>query len=73
MKLMTGTVVKGNVEVPTEVAEGTHVIVLAPEQEEPVTLTPELQEELSAAAEQIRRGAWTDGDELIAELRSRRR
>jgi len=42
--------------------------VLEPDNQ--VCLTPEEEEELSAAVEDIRRGNWVDGQVLLEELRS---
>jgi len=74
MKAMTGTVVDGKVELPAEfVAEGAHVMVLAPASEEPVHLSPAEERELLEAMDQIRRGEFVDGDDLLNELRSQLR
>lgn len=74
MKVMTGTVVGGKVDLPAEfVAEGSQVMVLAPEPDQPIHLSPAEEEELSAAMEDIRRGDFVDGQDLLAEIRSRRR
>jgi len=71
MKIMTGTVVDGKVELPAEfVAEGAYVMVLAPEADAPVRLSPAEEEELSEAMAQIRRGEYVDGDQLLQELRA---
>lgn len=71
---MTGTVVDGKVELPAEfVAEGAQVTVLAPEPTEPFELSPAEEEELLEAMDQIRRGEYVEGDELVRELRSRQR
>lgn len=73
MKVMTGTVVGGRVELPAEfVAEGAHVMVLAPESDKPVRLSPAEERELVEAMDQIRRGEYIDGQDLLNELRSRR-
>jgi hypothetical protein len=72
MKVITGTVVQGKVEIPADsVAEGSHVMILALEPDEPVRLTLEEEEELLASMEQIRRGEFVDGQDPIDELRSR--
>ena len=74
MKVMTGTVVGGKVDLPAEfVAEGSQGMVLAPEPDQPIHLSPAEEEELSAAMEDIRRGDFVDGQGLSAEIRSRRR
>jgi hypothetical protein len=73
MKIITGTVVDGKIELPAEsIAEGVHVMVLAPEADEPIRLSPSDERELSEAMEEIRRGEYVDGHELLSELRSRR-
>lgn len=74
MRVITGTVVDRRVELPAElVAEGTHVMVLAPEADEPVRLSPADERELWEAMEEIQRGDYVDGQDLLAELKSRRR
>ena len=71
MKVISGTVVRGKVEVPKDVfAEGDRVAVVAAEPAEPIQLTPEQEAELVAAVEDIRRGRYVDGHELLAELRT---
>jgi hypothetical protein len=70
MKVISGTVVGGKVEVPEGVlAEGDRVAIVAAEPAEPIQLTPEQEAELVAAVEDIRRGKYVDGQELLAELR----
>jgi hypothetical protein len=72
MKVITGTVIDGRVEIPAEaVAEGAHVMVLAPESDEPIRLSPAEEQELLEAMEQIRRGEYMEGQDLLSELRSR--
>lgn len=72
--MITGTVINGKIEVPAEaLGEGTRVVVMAVEPAELVRLTPEDEQELLAAAEEIRRGEFVDGYDLLADLRSRRR
>lgn len=72
MKMVTGTVVGGKVEFPDEsVADGTSVVVLAPESREPVRLSPEEEQELLNAYEEIRRGEYVEAEDLLAELRRR--
>ena len=73
MKVITGTVIDGRIELPADVlAEGAHVMVLAPGPGEPVRLSPAEEMELSEAVEQIGRGEYVDGQDFLAELRSRR-
>jgi hypothetical protein len=71
MKVATSTVVNGKIELPAEFAgEGAHVVVLAPESEGTVRLSPADERELLEAMEEIRRGEYEDGDDLLNELRS---
>lgn len=67
---MTGTVVHGRVQVPDSVAEGARVMILAPEAEETVRLTAQEEDELFAAMEEIRRGEFIDGQDLVDEIRA---
>lgn len=70
MKIITGTVVAGKVELPSEVlSEGERVAVVAPEVGEPITLSPAEELELTEAMAAIRRGQYIDGTDLLAELR----
>lgn len=72
MKIFSGTVVGGKVEVPKDaLAEGDRVAIVAAEPAEPIQLTPEQEAELVAAVKDIRRGKYVDGHELLAELRKR--
>lgn len=72
MKVISAVVVDGKVELPAEaVAEGAHVMILAPEASEPIRLTPEQESELLESMEQIRRGDYINGQDLLRELRSR--
>ncbi|MFQ5741039.1 MAG: hypothetical protein ACE5JX_18720 [Acidobacteriota bacterium] len=72
MKIMLETVVGGKVEVPKDaLAEGDRVAIVAAEPAEPIQLTPEQEAELVAAVEDIRRGEYVDGHELLTELRKR--
>jgi hypothetical protein len=72
MRVITGTVVNGKIEIPAElIEEGAHVMVLAPELGEPVRLSAAEEDELTEAMEQIRRGEYIDAEELLDELRSR--
>jgi hypothetical protein len=71
MKIATGTVVGGKVEVPEEfMAEGSTVMVLATDDEEPIRLSADQERELSEAMDEIRRGEFVDGHDLLAELRA---
>jgi hypothetical protein len=70
MKIITGTVVAGRVELPRDVlAEGERVAVVAPEAGEPVRLSPAQEREMTEAIAAIRRGEYVDGTDLLAELR----
>jgi hypothetical protein len=72
MKVLSGTVVGGKVEVPEgTLADGDRVAIVAVEPGEPVQLTPAQEAELVAAVEDIRHGKYVDGQELLAELRKR--
>ena len=74
MKVITGTVVGGKVEVPGDVVtEGEHVVILVPGEEEPIQLSDEEEQELFEAMEEIRRGEYVDGADLLEEIRSRSR
>lgn len=72
MKVITGKVVNGHVELPPgEIAEGATVAVVASDDSEPITLTPEQEQELTEAMEAIAQGEFVDGDELLARLKAR--
>jgi hypothetical protein len=74
MKVITGTVVDGKVELPAELlAEGVHVMILAPDSDEPIRLSTAEESELLEAMEAINRGDFVDGDDLLNEIRSGRR
>jgi hypothetical protein len=71
MKVITGTVIRGRIEVPEEFAtDGAQVVVLAPEAGEPIHLSPGEEQELREAMDAIRRGEFVDGEALLRELRS---
>jgi hypothetical protein len=70
MRVITGTVVDGKVELPAEsLAEEAHVMVLALEADGPAHLSPAEEQELLEAMEQIRAGKYVDGDDLLLEFR----
>ena len=72
MRVITSTVVGGKVEIPEATLEkGSRVAILAPDGDEPIELTANEQQELSAAMDEIRRGDFIDGTELLAEIRTR--
>jgi len=69
MRVTTGTVVNGRIEIPGEdFAEGTVVTILAPEDRESFTLEPEAETELLLAIEEADRGEFISGDELLGEF-----
>ena len=68
MRLITGRVVNGKVEVPPEIEEGSSVAVLAPE-DDSVVLTPAEEEALSESIRHIEAGESVDGWELLEEIR----
>ena len=51
MKLVTARVVEGKIEVPPEIDDGAQVAILAPDEGEPIELSPKDEDELSQAAE----------------------
>jgi hypothetical protein len=72
MKVISGTVVAGKVDVPADaLAEGERVAILAMDSTEPIQLTQEQEDELVAAVDDIRRGRYVDGPILVSELRGR--
>ena len=72
MKVATGTVIDGRVEIPAQfVPEGAHVMILAAEAGDPVKLSPAEEDELTEAMEQIDRGEYIDGQALLDDLRAR--
>lgn len=68
MRVITGEVVDGRIEIPPDLAEGTNVAILDPDAEG-FRLTAEQESELSAALAEIKSGRFEDGDKLLAELR----
>ena len=70
MKIATGTVIDGRIEVASgALPEGGRVMVVSLQEEEPATLTAAEEADLLAASEEIRRGEMVTGEELIADLR----
>jgi hypothetical protein len=70
MRVTTGTVVNGKIEIPGEsFAEGTTVTILAREDRESFTLGPEAEAELLESIAEADRGEFISGDELLRELR----
>lgn len=70
MTVLTGTVVAGKIEVPDSVTDGARVMVLTLEPDVPLRLTAAEEDELTQALEEIRRGEYVDGRELLSELRA---
>lgn len=70
MKIATGKVVDGRVEVASStLCEGEQVMVVTLRDEEVVSLTPAEEAELLAASEEIGRGEFISGEELVSDLR----
>jgi hypothetical protein len=70
MKILTGKVVHGRVEVPADaVSEGSQVTMLVADDEEGFELTPELESELVEAMAEADRGQTVDGWQLLRELK----
>lgn len=70
MRIATGKVVEGRVEIEGEPLEnGTTVTILVPEGSETFELAPDELSELEAALEEIARGESIDGASLVRELR----
>ena len=70
MKIVTGRVVHGRIEVPADVvAEGSLVTMLVSEPGEGFELSPELEDELVEAIAEADRGDFVDGWKLLRELK----
>jgi hypothetical protein len=70
MKIVTGRVVAGRIEVPSgTVEDGTTVTVLVPDGEPTFDLTPEEVRELQASIDQASKGEVVDGWQLLEQLR----
>ena len=70
MRVTTGRVVNGKIEVPDEeLAEGMVVTILTPEDRGAFTLGPEAEAALLASIEEADRGEVISGEELLRELR----
>jgi hypothetical protein len=70
MRVTTGRVVNGRIEVPGEdFAEGMVVTILAPEDRGTFTLGPEAEASLLAAIEEADRGELLSEEEFWRELR----
>ena len=68
MKVITGRVIGGKIEVETDLEEGTPVAILAVA-DSSFRLTAEEEEELAVALQDIRSGNYEDGYELLRELK----
>lgn len=68
MKVITGTVVDGRIEVATDLEDGTRVAILAAG-DSGFSLSAEDEAELTAALQEIRSGNFEDGYELLRELK----
>ena len=68
MKVITGRVVDGKIEIETDLQEGTPVAILAAG-DSGFRLTPAEEEELVAALEDIRSGNYVDGYDLLQEIK----
>ncbi len=69
MKIVTGKVVGGKIEVEGErLKEGSTVTVLAQEDDETFELTAEQEAELSRRIQAVESGRFVNGDELLDEL-----
>ncbi|MEP7011662.1 MAG: hypothetical protein ABJC13_15165 [Acidobacteriota bacterium] len=70
MRMTTGRVVQGRIEVPDEAwAEGTEVTILIPEEAETFTLNHEAEAALLAAIEDVDRGEFFTEAEMLHALR----
>lgn len=70
MRVTTGRVVNGRIEVPDEeLAEGLVVTILAPEARGTFTLGPEAEAALLASIKEADRGDTISGEEFLRELR----
>lgn len=70
MKILTGKVLHGRVEVPADlVAEGSQVTMLVADDEDGFQLSPELESELVEAMAEADRGETVDGWELLRALK----
>jgi hypothetical protein len=69
MKVVTGCVVDGKIEVAGQLEDGTAVAVLAADGLE-FHLSREEEDELSAALAEIHAGDFVDGRDLIRELKA---
>jgi hypothetical protein len=68
MRVITGRVVGGKIEIETDLQEGTPVAILAAG-ESGFLLSPDEEEELVVALSDIQRGEFEDGRALLLELK----
>ncbi len=73
MKLVTGQVIDGRIEVPPEIVDGSQVAILAADDEAPFGLSPGEEQELSEALAEIEAGRSVDGWKLLEELKAKSR
>ena len=71
MRIASGRVVGGRVELEGELPEGASVTVIAPEGDETFEADAETEEQLLEAIRQCERGATVPLNELLRELRDR--
>jgi hypothetical protein len=72
MKVITGRVVHGKIEVDAPLEEGSSIAILAAG-DSGFSLTSEDEDELADALASIRRGEYEDGRALLAELKGPKR
>jgi len=72
MRMTTGIVRKGKVELDNDLPDGTPVAVIVREGEETFELSPEEEAKLLEAIAQVERGEYEDGSELLRELRQKK-
>ena len=73
MKLVIAQVVNGRIEVPPEIVDGSQVAILAADDEQPFTLSPGQEQELSAALAEMDAGRYVDGWALLDEIKAKSR
>ena len=70
MKLVTGQVIAGRIDVPPEIIDGTRVAILAPENDKPIALSLADERELSDSLAEIRDGRCVDGWDLLEKIKA---
>jgi len=73
MKVVTAKVVDGKIDLPPEIADGSQVTVLAPDDAQPAVLSREEEQELSDALAEIHAGRFVDGWVLLDEIKAQSR